>query len=89
MVTYLRTSLSVGKAAAISRRILSMCSLDMNGYGAEDICNPSMGMMSFRITSCSPSTAGSPALVSSLKNAAMLFWPRYRDSLGSSSSVET
>lgn len=73
----------------MSRRMRSICSLDMKGYGADEICNPKMGIISFRITSCSPSTAGSPALVSSLKNAAILFCPRYRDSLGSSSSVET
>ena len=82
----MRTSLSDGNAAPMSCRILSICSLDMKGYGADDICNPSIGMISFLITSCSPSAEGSPAWVSSLKNAAILFWPRYLDSLGSSSS---
>lgn len=85
-VTYLRTSLSEGKAAAISSRILSMCSFDINGYGAVEICNPSIGIMSCLITSCSLVPVAWPALVSSLKKAAILFWPRYRDSLGSSSS---
>jgi hypothetical protein len=65
-----------------------MWPLDMKGNGADEICNPSMGMISFRITSCSPSPEGSPALVSSLRKAAILFWPKYRDSFESSSSGE-
>lgn len=70
----------------MSSRILSICSFDMNGYGADDICSPRIGMISLRITSCSPSADIWPALASSLRKAAMLFWPRYRGSLGSSSS---
>lgn len=72
---------------AISCLILSICSLDMNGYGAADICKPSIGIISFRITSCSPSRGDEPICASSLKKAAIEFCPRYRDSFGSSSSV--
>ena len=71
--TYLRTSLSDGNAAPMSCRILSMCSLDMKGYGADDICSPNIGMISFLMTSCSPSAVGSPPCVSSLRKAAILF----------------
>ena len=85
-MTNLKTSLSEGNAEAISCRILSMCSFDMKGYDAEDICSPSMGMISLRITSCSPTAEGWAAVVSSLRKAAMLFCPKYLDSLGSSSS---
>ena len=65
-----------------------MCSLDMKGYGADDICKPSIGIISFRMTSCSPSADGSPTLASSLRKAAMEFCPKYRDSVESSSSTE-
>jgi hypothetical protein len=81
-----RTSRSEGSAEAMSCRILSMWSFDMKGYDADDTCNPSIGMMSFRITSCSPSAEGCAAIVSSLRKAAILFCPKYLDSLGSSSS---
>jgi hypothetical protein len=47
-----------------------------------------MGIISFLMTSWSPSTEGA-APVSSLRKAAMLFCPRYRDSFGSSSSGKT
>jgi hypothetical protein len=57
----------------MSCRILSICSLDMKGYGADDICNPNIGMISFLMTSCSPSAEASPALLSSLRKAAILF----------------
>lgn len=85
--TDFKTSLSDGNAMAISCLILSICSLDMNGYGAADICKPSIGIISFRITSCSPSRGDEPICASSLKKAAIEFCPRYRDSFGSSSSV--
>jgi hypothetical protein len=58
----------------------------MKGYDADDTWSPSMGMISLRITSCSPSAEGCTAVVSSLRNAAILFCPRYLDSLVSSSS---
>ena len=84
--THFKMSLSEGNAAPRSPRILSICSFDMKGYGADDICKPNNGMRSFLITSCSPSTKGSPACVSSLRNAAILFWPRYLLETGSLSS---
>jgi hypothetical protein len=84
--THFRTSLSEGSADAISCRILSIWSFDIKGYEAEDTCSPSIGIISLRITSCSPSAEGWAAVVSSLRKAAILFCPRYLDSLGSSSS---
>jgi len=83
---YLRISLSEGKAVEISCRMIPMCSVDMNGYGAEEIWSPRMGIISLRITSWSPASDGSPALVSSRRKAAILFCPKYRDSVVSSSS---